>query len=154
MSSEKKTQTMKPATAAQKLGILLDAAPEEFRNAAISRTDLAELEANPPAWLVDLRANGPHPKQVVAAKLGVSISGLARGEMTEPLTTAEISALLQAPPAWLVTERATQHEVREVQIRVKDRDAERARKAAHVARQAAQVEGKPAKVVKPRKTGR
>ena len=145
MSSEKKTQTMKPATAAQKLGILLEAAPEEFQNSAISRTDLVELEENPPAWLVDLRANGPHPKQVVAAKLGVSISGLARGEMTESLTTAEISALLQQPPAWLVTERATQHEVREEQIRVKDRDAERARKAAHVARQAAQVEGKPVK---------
>ena len=154
MSSEKKTQTMKPATAAQKLGILLEAAPEEFQNSAISRTELAELEANQPAWLVELRANGPHPKQVVAAKLGVSISGLARSEMTEPLTTAEISALLQQPPAWLVTERATQHEVREVQIAVKDRDAERARKAAHIARQAAQVEGKPAKVVKPRKTGR
>lgn len=138
--TEKKTQTMKPATAAQKLGILLEAAPEEFQNSAISRTDLAELEGNPPAWLVDLRANGPHPKQVVAAKLGVSISGLARGEMTESLTTAEISALLQQPPAWLVTERATQHEVREEQIRVKDRDAERARKTAHVARQAAQNE--------------
>src|SRR5665647_2508148 len=55
MSSEKKTQTMKPATAAQKLGILLEAAPEEFQNSPISRTDLAELETNPPAWLVDLR---------------------------------------------------------------------------------------------------
>jgi hypothetical protein len=92
---------------------------------------------------------------VVAAKLGVSISGLARGEVTDPLTTAEISALLQQPPAWLVTERATQHEVREEQIRVKDRDAERARKAAHIARQAAQVEGKPAKPVKAKgRTGR
>ena len=69
--SEKKTQTMKPATAAQKLGILLEAAPEEFQNAPVSRTDLAALEANPPGWLVELRANGPHPKQVVAAKLGV-----------------------------------------------------------------------------------
>jgi hypothetical protein len=155
MSSEKKTQTMKPATAAQKLGILLEAAPEEFQNSPISRTDLAELETNPPAWLVDLRATGPHPRQVVAAKLGVSISGLARGEVTAPLTTAEISALLQQPPAWLVTERATQHEVREEQIRVKDRDAERARKAAHIARQAAQVEGKPAKPVKAKgRTGR
>jgi hypothetical protein len=155
MSSEKKTQTMKPATAAQKLGILLEAAPEEFQNSPISRTDLAELETNPPAWLVDLRATGPHPRQVVAAKLGVSISGLARGEVTDPLTTAEISALLQQPPAWLVTERATQHEVREEQIRVKDRDAERARKAAHIARQAAQVEGKPAKPVKAKgRTGR
>lgn len=153
--SEKKTQTMKPVTAAQKLGILLEEAPEEFQNSPISRTELAELDANPPAWLVDLRANGPHPKQVVAAKLGVSISGLLRGEMTEPLTTAEISALLQQPPAWLVTERATQHEVREEQIRVKDRDAERIRKAAHIARQAAQVEGKPAKPVKAKgRTGR
>ncbi|TFB59815.1 hypothetical protein E3T34_00045 [Cryobacterium sp. TMT1-62] len=140
MMSEKKTQTMKPATAAQKLGILLEAAPEEFQSAPVSRTELAALEAKPPAWLVDLRANGPHPKQVVAAKLGVSISGLVRGAVTEPLTSAEIQALLQQPPAWLVTERATQYEVREEQIRVKDRDAERARKIAHVARQAAQNE--------------
>jgi hypothetical protein len=144
--SEKKTQTMKPATAAQKLGILLEAAPEEFRAAPISRTQLAELDATPPAWLLELRANGPHPKQVVAAKLGVSISGLARGKVSEPLTSAEILALLQQPPAWLVTERATQFEVREEQIRVKDRDAERARKAAHVARQAAQNEKAQAKV--------
>ncbi len=138
--TEKKTQTMKPATAAQKLGILLEAAPEEFQSAPISRTDLAALEANPPEWLLELRANGPHPKQVVAAKLGVSISGLVRGKVTEPLTTAEILSLLQQPPAWLVTERATQFEVREEQIRVKDRDAERARKTAHIARQAAQNE--------------
>ncbi|TFB96999.1 DUF5997 family protein [Cryobacterium sp. HLT2-28] len=138
--TEKKTQTMKPATAAQKLGILLEAAPAEFQSSPISRTDLAALDANPPEWLLELRANGPHPKQVVAAKLGVSISGLVRGKVTEPLTTAEILALLQQPPAWLVTERATQFEVREEQIRVKDRDAERARKAAHIVRQAAQNE--------------
>jgi len=143
--SEKKTQTMKPATAAQKLGILLEAAPAEFQTALISRTELIELDTNPPAWLVDLRANGPHPKQVVAAKLGVSISGLVRGKVTEPLTSAEILALLQQPPAWLVTERATQFEVREEQIRVKDRDAERARKAAHAARFAAQNEKAAAK---------
>ncbi|TFD72058.1 DUF5997 family protein [Cryobacterium fucosi] len=138
--TEKKTQTMKPATAAQKLGILLEAAPDEFQSSPISRTDLAALDANPPEWLLELRANGPHPKQVVAAKLGVSISGLVRGKVTEPLTTAEILALLQQPPAWLVTERATQFEVREEQIRVKDRDAERVRKTAHIARQAAQNE--------------
>ena len=63
-----------------------------------------------------------------------------RGEVTEPLTTAEIQALLQQPPAWLVTERATQFEVREEQIRVKDRDAEKARKKAHAERFAAQNE--------------
>lgn len=141
MTSEKKPQTMKPATAAQKLGILLEAAPEEFQNSPVSRTELAELEANPPAWLLELRANGPHPRPVVAGKLGVSASGLARGGVTEPLTTAEISALLQQPPAWLVTERATQAEVRAEQIRVKDRDAHRAARAAHLARQAAQEKG-------------
>lgn len=138
MMSEKKPQTMKPATAAQKLGILLDAAPAEFQTALVSRTELAALMENPPEWLVDLRANGPHPRQVVAAKLGVSISGLARSEVTEPLTTAEISALLQQPPAWLVTERATQAGVRADQIAVKERDAHRAAKAAHIERQAAQ----------------
>jgi len=138
MSAEKKPQTMKPATAAQKLGILLDAAPEDFQTALVSRTQLAALMENPPEWLVELRANGPHPKQVVAAKLGVSISGLARSGATEPLTTVEISALLQQPPAWLVLERSTQAGVRAEQIVVKDRDAQRAAKKAHVERQAAQ----------------
>ena len=87
MTSEKKPQTMKSATAAQKLGILLEAAPEEFQTAEITRTELAEFTANPPAWLTTLRADGPHPRQVVAAKLGVSISGLARGGVDAPLTT-------------------------------------------------------------------
>ncbi len=142
---QKKPQTMKSATAAQKLGILLDAAPDEFQSALVSRTELAELMENPPAWLVELHATGPHPRQVMAAKLGVSISGLARGEVAESLTTAEISALLQKPPAWLVTERATQAEVRAEQIRVKDRDAQRVARAAHLVRQAAQVKDKGAR---------
>jgi Family of unknown function (DUF5997) len=121
-----KAQTMKAATAAKKLGILLSAAPEEFRDRDISRTELDELNANPPAWLVDLRADGPHPRDVVARKLGVSNSGLARGGVTEPLTTAEIKALLAEPPAWLVAERATQAQVRAENARVKQRNAERA----------------------------
>lgn len=104
---------MKPATAAKKLGILVDAAPEEFRNGLVSRAELEELTANPPEWLQQLRAEGPHPRQVVAAKLGVSTSGLARAGVTEPLTTAEISDLLQNRPQWLVQERATQAGVRE-----------------------------------------
>ncbi len=152
MKSEKKPQTMKSATAAQKLGILLEAAPAAFQDSLVTRTELNELDANPPEWLSTLRTNGPHPKQVVAAKLGVSISGLVRGEVVDPLTTAEIQALLQQPPAWLVTERATQHEVREEQIRVKERDAERAARTAHIARQAAQNEkaGRSAQGIKKR----
>ncbi|WP_022883315.1 DUF5997 family protein [Glaciibacter superstes] len=136
--TEKKPQTMKSATAAQKLGILLEAAPQEFQDSTPSRTELAALMTDAPAWLSELRANGPHPRQVVAAKLGVSISGLARGSVTEPLTTAEISALLQKPPAWLVTERATQAEVRAEQIRVKDAKAEKAAKKERAERGAAQ----------------
>lgn len=124
-----KPQTMKAATAAKKLGILLPAAPEEFRDREISRTELDELNANPPAWLVTLRADGPHPRDVVAHKLGVSNSGLARGGVTEPLTTAEIKALLAEPPAWLVAERATQAQVHAENARVKQRNAERAARA-------------------------
>lgn len=136
--SEKKPQTMKPATAAQKLGILLQAAPEEFQHGAVSRDELADLTENPPQWLADLRANGPHPRQVVAAKLGVSTSGLARAGVTEPLTTAEIKQLLQQPPAWLVTERATQAEVRAQQVREKEAKAEKAAKRERAERGAAQ----------------
>ncbi len=124
-----KPQTMKAATAAKKLGILLPAAPEEFRDRDISRIELDELNANPPAWLVTLRADGPHPRDVVAQKLGVSNSGLARAGITEPLTTAEIKALLAGPPEWLVAERATQAQVHAENARVKQRNAERTARA-------------------------
>jgi hypothetical protein len=125
MTPEKTQQTMKPETAAKKLGVLLSATPAEFQAAPVSRTQLNELLTTPPEWLVELRLHGPHPKQIVAGKLGISLSGLARGEITEPLTTAEITALLASPPQWLVHERATQAAVRAEQQRIKDRDAER-----------------------------
>ncbi|MDQ1584303.1 MAG: hypothetical protein QOF36_2357 [Microbacteriaceae bacterium] len=117
---------MKPATAAKKLGIYLPASPESFQDGDITRTELASLLDEPPAWLVDLRRNGPHPRDVVAGKLGISISGLARGGITDPLTSSEITALLEAPPAWLVQERKTQADVRAEKQRVKARNAERA----------------------------
>jgi hypothetical protein len=126
VSKSKNSQTMKAETAAKKLGILLEAAPEEFREGPITRDELAALMAEPPEWLEKLRREGPHPRTVIAAKLGISNSGLARSGVTDPLTTAEIKALLEAPPAWLVTERATQAEVRAEKIRVSDRDKERA----------------------------
>ena len=117
---------MKAATAAKKLGIYLPAAPDDFREREISRTELDAYIADPPEWLQTLRADGPHPRDEVARKLGVSNSGLARGGITEALTTAEIKALLQDPPQWLVDERATQAAVRAENARVKQRDAERA----------------------------
>lgn len=129
MSSAKSSQTLKPATAAQKLGIYLPAAPAEFQETPITRDELDKLTAEPPAWLVELRANGPHPKSVVAGKLGVSVSGLARSGITEALTSLEIKELLVEPPEWLVRERATQAAVRDEQIRVKERDRERGAKA-------------------------
>lgn len=96
---------MKPQTAASKLGILLAAAPEDFRTSPITRVQLDALRADPPAWLTELRRNGPFPKEVTAAKLGVSKSGLARGGVTEPLDADQVGALLADPPAWLVHER-------------------------------------------------
>ena len=118
-------QSMKPETAAKKLGIYLPAAPEEFRSGPITRGDLDTLAADPPQWLQTLRAEGPHPRPVVAGKLGISISGLARGGVTEALTTSEIRALLEDQPSWLAHERATQAEVRSEKQRVAARDAER-----------------------------
>jgi hypothetical protein len=125
-----KAQTMKAATAAKKLGIYLPAAPDDFREREISRDELDALNAEPPEWLRTLRADGPHPRDVVARKLGVSNSGLARAGVTEALTTAEIKALLADPPEWLVAERATQAAVRAENARVKQRDAERAARRA------------------------
>ncbi|MEW2494826.1 DUF5997 family protein [Streptomyces nodosus] len=129
MKSQHSTQTMKPATAAKKLGVYLPATPAEFQEGVVSRAELIELQADPPAWLQELRLNGPHPRPVVAAKLGVSIAGLARGGITEPLTTERIEALKQERPEWLEKERATQADVRKETVRIKKRNAERAAQA-------------------------
>ncbi|BCW51673.1 DUF5997 family protein [Arthrobacter sp. StoSoilB13] len=120
------SQSMKPATVAKKLGIYLPATPQEFQDSSISREEFAELQANPPEWLAELRRSGPHPRPVVAQKLNVSISGLARGGVEEALTTAEITELLQAPPQWLVVERATHAAVRAEAQRVKEEAAKKA----------------------------
>ncbi|MFD1506225.1 hypothetical protein FE374_17505 [Georgenia yuyongxinii] len=124
--SAPKQQTMKPQTAARKLGVLLAATPAEFQDGMVSREQLSDLQADPPEWLAELRRNGPHPRPEVARRLGVSVSGLARGGVSEPLTTAEIKALLEEMPPWLAAERRTQAEVRQENARIKTRDAERA----------------------------
>lgn len=116
---------MKPATAAKKLGLYLPACPDTFQAEPLSRSAFAALQSDPPAWLVQLRVTGPHPRDVVARKLGVSVSGLARAGMQDALTTAQIQDLLAAPPAWLTAERATQAGVRAENARVNARDAER-----------------------------
>ncbi|MFJ8474439.1 DUF5997 family protein [Kitasatospora sp. NPDC094011] len=116
---QKTSQTMKPATAAKKLGIYLDAAPTSFQEGVVSREELTALQAEPPQWLQELRQNGPHPRPVVAAKLGTSIAGLARGGVTEALTTAEIEAIKAENPLWLQHERANQVDVRKETARIK-----------------------------------
>lgn len=118
---------MKPATAAKKLDVYLPATPAEFQDGSITRDQLAALQADPPQWLQELRKNGPHPKNLVAAKLGVSISGLARGGVDDALTTEQIEALLAEKPDWLVVERDTYQQVLREERRVKSLHAERAR---------------------------
>lgn len=118
------SQNLKASTAAQKLGILLSAAPEEFQTSTFTREDLDVLRADPPAWLQDLRRNGPFPRDVVAQKLGVSNSGLARGGITEPLDAEQIGELLANPPAWLEQERETHKKV------VAEAERQKARRAA------------------------
>ncbi|MET0191150.1 MAG: DUF5997 family protein [Pseudonocardia sediminis] len=118
MTRQRSTQTMKPATAAKKLGVHLDATPEEFRAGVVSRDELDALQAEPPEWLRELRANGPHPRPVVADRLGVSISGLARAEITEPLTTAQIAAIKEEQPEWLRRERNTRAESQRAEARL------------------------------------
>jgi hypothetical protein len=122
MKSHQSAQTMKPATAAKKLGVYLPATPAEFQEGVVSRAELDAFQANPPQWLQDLRNNGPHPRPVVAARLGVSIAGLARGGVTEALTTEQIEALRQDRPEWLEKERATQAEVRKETARIKEKN--------------------------------
>src|ERR1700712_3792845 len=98
MSPAKSPQTMKPATAAQKLGVYLPATPEDFQVNPITREQLNELLETPPEWVVELRLNGPHPRQIVAGKLGISTSGLARAGIAEALTSGEIKELLVTKP--------------------------------------------------------
>lgn len=126
MTTQKTIQTMKPATAAKKLGVYLQATPAEFQEGVVSRTELNALQTDPPQWLLDLRRDGPHPRPVIAAKLGISIAGLARGGVTDALTTDQVEALKQESPEWLRRERATQAEVRKEAARIKQLHAERA----------------------------
>jgi hypothetical protein len=120
---------MKPATAAKKLDVYLPATPPEFQENAITRSDLAALQADPPQWLKDLRKNGPHPKNLVAAKLGVSIAGLARGGATEALTTEQINALLAEKPEWLIAERESYQTVLREERRLKAQREDQARES-------------------------
>ena len=117
---------MKPSTAAKKLGIYLPATPQEFQSRDVTRAEFLELQATPPEWLVELRKNGPHPRQEVARKLGISTSGLARAGAPDTMTTAEIKTLLEQKPEWLVVERATHAAVQDENARIK---TERAAKA-------------------------
>ncbi|RDI22389.1 hypothetical protein DFR72_112257 [Lentzea flaviverrucosa] len=117
----KSQQTMKPATAAKKLGVYLEATPEEFQAGVVSRDELNELQANPPQWLADLRSNGPHPKQLIAQKLGISTSALVRAGITEALTTEQITAIKDENPDWLVHERATYKEFKAEEARLAEK---------------------------------
>ena len=73
---------MKPATAAKKLGVHLDATPEEFRAGLVSRDELDALQADPPEWLRELRpfidgaGAAPLNQQEVATRLGVPVATL------------------------------------------------------------------------------
>jgi len=117
---------MKPATAAKKLDVYLPATPADFQDNPITRAEIAELQSNPPQWLQDLRKSGPHPKNLVAAKLGVSIAGLARGGVVDALTTEQIDALLEEKPPWLIAERESYQAVLSEQRRLKALRAEQA----------------------------
>jgi len=117
---------MKPATAAKKLNIYLPATPQEFQDGEVTREQFLELQANPPAWLLELRKEGPHPRQEVARKLGISASGLARAGAPDVMTSSEIKALLEQKPEWLVVERSTHAAVQDDNARIK---TERAAKA-------------------------
>ncbi|WBQ08149.1 DUF5997 family protein [Kribbella sp. CA-293567] len=128
MTSPKSSQTMKPATAAKKLGVYLEATPAEFQQGVVTRDELNSLQSDPPEWLRELRKTGPHPRPVVAARLAVSISGLARGGVTEPLTTEQIEELREENPEWLRVEREIQADVQAEAERVKAAKEAKARK--------------------------
>lgn len=117
------SQTLKPITAAAKLGVYLPATPAEFQQGGLTRADLDALRADPPAWLVELRRNGPFPRDVVAQKLGISRAGLARNDVPDGLDAEQVGVLLDAPPPWLLKERRTHAAVVAEQERLRARDA-------------------------------
>jgi hypothetical protein len=127
MMSRPNAQSMKPATAAKKLDVYLPATPAEFRENPITRAELAALAADPPQWLTDLRRTGPHPKNLVAAKLGISISALGRHGVDDALTTEQIEQLLEEKPEWLIAERESYQSVLREQRRLKSLRADEAR---------------------------
>ena len=120
-----KSQTMKPQTAAKKLGVLLSETPADFQDGVVSRDELNALQAAPPEWLASLRRNGPHTRQESARRLGISGSGLVRAGVGEHLTTEQIKALLDEMPDWLVAERDILAQVRAEDARVQARNAGR-----------------------------
>lgn len=125
--SRPNAQSMKPATAAKKLDVYLPATPAEFQQSAITREELAALQAEPPQWLQDLRKNGPHPKNLVAAKLGISIAALARNGVGDALTTEEINTIIAEEPEWLAAERESYQEVLREERERKAQRAEQSR---------------------------
>ncbi|CKH54377.1 DUF5997 family protein [Mycolicibacterium smegmatis] len=125
--SRPNAQSMKPATAAKKLDVYLPATPAEFQQSAITREELAALQADPPQWLQDLRKNGPHPKNLVAAKLGISIAALARNGVGDALTTEEINQIIAEAPEWLAAERESYQEVLREERERKAQRAEQSR---------------------------
>ncbi|MBU8832870.1 DUF5997 family protein [Mycolicibacterium goodii] len=127
--SRPNAQSMKPATAAKKLDVYLPATPAEFQANAITRDELAALQADPPQWLQDLRKNGPHPKNLVAAKLGISIAALARNGVGDALTTEEINRIIAENPDWLAAERESYQEVLREEKRLKAQRAEQSRRS-------------------------
>lgn len=147
MTSQKTSQTMKPATAAKKLEVYLEATPAEFQEGVVSRDELTALQAEPPEWLRELRRTGPHPRPVVAARLGISIAGLARGGVTEALTTEQIDALKAEVPEWLRNERTVQAEVRNAAVRLKEKSEAPVKPTTkqHVPKRAGNVERAPAR---------
>jgi hypothetical protein len=127
--SRPNAQSMKPATAAKKLDVYLPATPAEFQENPTTRAEVAALQADPPQWLKDLRKNGPHPKNLVAAKLSVSIAGLARNGVEDALTTEQIDQLLEEKPEWLVAERESYQSVLREERRLKALHADQARES-------------------------
>lgn len=131
---------MKPATAAKKLNIYLPATPQEFQDGELTREQFLELQGNPPAWLLELRKEGPHPRQEVARKLGISTSGLARAGAPDVMTSAEIKGLLEQKPEWLVVERSTHAAVQDDNARIKTERA--AKDSARAARESSGGRGR------------
>ena len=121
MSKPKKSQVMKPATAALKLDVYLPATPQEFQEGWCPARSSTNCSAIRRSGSSTCAATVPIPATSSRPGCGCRTAGSPVAASPTPLTTAQIAALVADPPEWLIRERETHAETRREQQRLRER---------------------------------